>query len=70
MASACTIERFANELFPKRCEYVSAKQAARETSLSEKTIRRRIASGELQSTKIGSRRLISRDSLESLLSDR
>jgi len=69
MAACATLETLAETLFPPRHEFLSVKDAARQTSVSERTIRRRISSGELQSKKLGSRRLIDRSSLERLLTD-
>lgn len=67
--AAAIIYDLADGLWPTQKEYVSVKELAKQTSVSEKTIRRRVASGELASTKLGSRRLVRRDSLENLLQD-
>lgn len=67
--ATCTIDVLAESLFPTRKEFVSVRELAKETSVSERTIRRRVASGELQSCKLGSRRLVRRDSLDELLKD-
>lgn len=67
--ATCTIDVLAESLFLTRKEFVSVRELAKETSVSERTIRRRVASGELQSCKLGSRRLVRRDSLDELLKD-
>ena len=67
--AALTIETLAERLFSTPKEFVSVKELAEQTSVSERTIRRRVASGELESYKLGSRRLVRRDSLENLLQD-
>ena len=69
MGACATIETLAETLFPPRHEFVSVKDAAREMTVSERTIRRLVASGALRSEKLGARRLIRRESLESLLSN-
>ena len=49
------------------CErYVRAGQIAQEFGLSERTVRRWIASGEIRSTKVGGARLIARVDLDEL----
>ena len=67
--AALTIETLAERLFAVPAEFISVREAAKQTSVSERTIRRHIASGELQSTKLGSRRLIKASSLTELLQD-
>lgn len=67
--AACTIETLAERLFAVPAEFISVREAAKQTSVSERTIRRHVASGEIQSCKIGSRRLVKRSSLDNLLQE-
>ena len=49
-------------------QYLRAAEIARLTGLSERTVRRWIASGELPSVKVGGSRLVARADLERALS--
>lgn len=69
MATQTTVERLASTLFqPVRKEYLSFREASTETSLSERHLRRLYAQGRLQARRVGRRLLISRESLDNLLS--
>jgi excisionase family DNA binding protein len=46
---------------------VSLRQASRMTGLSERTLRRLVARGTLQSKKVGARRVVSFDALSKLV---
>lgn len=61
------IESLSAALFPQRKTYVSLREAALQTSLSEKTLRRYANEGRLATQKVGRRVLVSQASLDSLL---
>jgi len=62
------LDRLAQTLFPTRTEFLSFREAATETTLSERTLRRFHKQGRLSARKVGGRLLIERASLEKLLS--
>jgi len=66
-ATSPILDRLTQTLFPTRKEYLSFAEAAAETSLSERTLRRYHRQGRLQVQRVGSRRIILRQSLDELL---
>jgi len=62
-----TLELISQALFQPRRKFLSFREAAEETSLSERTLRRLHQSGQLDARKVGGRLIISRESLDELL---
>lgn len=52
---------------PAQRQFLSFREASQETSLSERTLRRLHKQGRLDARKVGSRLVVSRESLETLL---
>ena len=65
--AAIPILDLAEKLFPSRKQYVSVREVVEETSLSERHVRRLVADGQLETSKVGRRILVLRSSLDSLL---